>query len=53
MADDKEELQTIAARLGIGYVTARSHLRNLSSKLGAHSKLEILARAVELGLIDR
>jgi DNA-binding NarL/FixJ family response regulator len=45
--------RAIAARLGIGYVTARSHLRNLSSKLGAHSKLEILARAVELGLIDR
>ena len=40
-------------RLGIGYVTARSHLRSLSSKLNAHSKLEILARAVELGLIDR
>jgi DNA-binding NarL/FixJ family response regulator len=45
--------RAIAARLGIGYVTARSHLRNLSSKLGAHSKLEILARAVELGLINR
>jgi DNA-binding NarL/FixJ family response regulator len=45
--------RAIAARLGIGYVTARSHLRNLSSKLGAHSKLEILARAVELGLVDR
>jgi DNA-binding NarL/FixJ family response regulator len=45
--------RAIAARLGIGYVTARSHLRSLSSKLGAHSKLEVLARAVELGLIDR
>lgn len=43
----------IAARLGIGYVTVRSHLRSLSSKLGAHSKLEVLARAAELGLIDR
>ena len=43
----------IAARLGIGYVTVRSHLRNLSSKFGAHSKLEILARAAELGLIAR
>jgi DNA-binding NarL/FixJ family response regulator len=45
--------RAIAARLGIGYVTVRSHLRNLSSKLGAHSKLEVVARAAELGLIDR
>jgi DNA-binding NarL/FixJ family response regulator len=43
----------IAARLGIGYVTVRSHLRNLSSKLNAHSKLEVLARAAELRLIER
>jgi two-component system, NarL family, nitrate/nitrite response regulator NarL len=43
----------IAARLGIGYVTVRSHLRSLSSKLNAHSKLEVLARAVALRLIDR
>ena len=43
----------IAARLGIGYGTVRSHLRNLSTKFGAHSKLEILARGAELGLIVR
>jgi predicted ATPase/DNA-binding NarL/FixJ family response regulator len=43
----------IAARMGIGYVTVRSHLRNLSSKLDAHSRLEILARAAELGLMVR
>jgi DNA-binding NarL/FixJ family response regulator len=43
----------IAAQLGIGYVTVRSHLRNLSSKLDAHSKLEVVARAAELGLIAR
>src|SRR6202011_5302746 len=43
----------IAARMGIGYVTVRSHLRNLSSKLDAHSKGEILARAAGLGLIVR
>jgi len=43
----------IAAQMGIGYVTVRSHLRNLSSKLDAHSRLEILARAAELGLIVR
>ncbi|MEA2636881.1 MAG: hypothetical protein QOH92_3648 [Chloroflexota bacterium] len=39
--------------MGIGYVTVRTHLRNLSSKLDAHSKVEILARAAELGLIVR
>jgi DNA-binding NarL/FixJ family response regulator len=43
----------IAARMGIGYVTVRSHLRNLSSKLDAHSKVEILARSAELGWIAR
>jgi DNA-binding NarL/FixJ family response regulator len=43
----------IAARMAIGYVTVRSHLRSLSSKLDAHSKVEILARAAELGLIER
>jgi len=43
----------IAKRMGISYVTVRSHLRNLSSKLDAHSKVEILARAAELGLIVR
>ena len=42
----------IATGLGIGYVTVRSHLRNLSSKLSAHSKVEVLARAAELGLLD-
>lgn len=43
----------IAKQMEIGYVTVRSHLRNLSSKLDAHSKVEILARAAELGLIAR
>lgn len=45
--------RAIASRLGIGYVTVRSHVRSLSSKLGVHSKLEIVARAAQLGLIDR
>ena len=43
--------RAIAARLQIGYVTVRSHIRNLSSKLDAHSKLEVVARAGDLGLI--
>ncbi len=31
-------------------LTVRSHIRSLSSKLDAHSKLEILARSAELGV---
>ena len=34
----------IAATLGITYVTVRSHIRNLSGKLAAHSKLEVVAK---------
>jgi DNA-binding NarL/FixJ family response regulator len=43
----------IAARLIIAYVTVRSHVRSLNSKLDAHSKVEVLARAAQLGLIER
>jgi DNA-binding NarL/FixJ family response regulator len=41
----------IATRLGMGYATVRTHMRNLAGKLSAHSKLEIVARAYELDLI--
>ena len=44
---------SIADRLGISYVTVRGHLRNVLSKLNAHSRLEAVARAVELGLVER
>jgi DNA-binding NarL/FixJ family response regulator len=47
------ENKAIAARMGIGYVTVRSHVRNLCSKLDARSRLEVLAKASELGLIGR
>jgi DNA-binding NarL/FixJ family response regulator len=43
----------IAERLGIRYATVRGHLRNLLGKLDAHSKLEAVVRASELGLIER
>lgn len=42
----------IATRLGISYLTVRSHLRNLGTKLAAHSKLEIVVKARELALIS-
>jgi DNA-binding NarL/FixJ family response regulator len=43
----------IAAGLGISYVTVRCHVRNLSSKLAAHSQLEAVVRAQKLDLVDR
>lgn len=43
----------MATRLGISYVTVRSHIRNLSGKLAAHSKLEVVARAQQLDLVAR
>jgi DNA-binding CsgD family transcriptional regulator len=32
--------------------TVRNHVANLSAKLGAHSKLEVLSIAVREGLVD-
>ena len=45
--------RAIAARLGIGYLTVRSHMRNVAVKLAAHSKLEVLVRARQLDLVSR
>jgi DNA-binding NarL/FixJ family response regulator len=42
----------IAAELTISVHTVRNHVANLSAKLGAHSKLEVLAIAVREGLVD-
>jgi len=44
--------QAIAAELGIGYGTVRSHVRHLLEKLYAHSRLEAVAIAREHGLIQ-
>jgi DNA-binding NarL/FixJ family response regulator len=43
----------MAANLGISYFTVRSHVRNLSGKLAAHSKLEVIAKAQKLDLVER
>jgi DNA-binding NarL/FixJ family response regulator len=43
----------VAERLGIRYGTVRSHVRSLIGKLNAHSKMEAVVRAEELGLIER
>jgi DNA-binding NarL/FixJ family response regulator len=42
----------IATMLGISYTTVRSHLRNVASKLAAHSQLEVLVKAQRLELVD-
>ena len=42
----------IAEQLTISVHTVRNHVANLSAKLGAHSKLEVLAIAVRRGLVD-
>lgn len=42
----------IAARLSVSVHTVRNHIANLSAKLGAHSKLEVLAIAVRKGIVS-
>jgi DNA-binding NarL/FixJ family response regulator len=45
--------RAMAARLGISYLTVRTHVRNVATKLAARSKLEVLVRAHELDLDGR
>lgn len=42
----------VAQRMFIELTTVRWHIRNILEKLGAHTKLEAVARAAELGLIE-
>jgi len=42
----------IASRLGITYTTVRTHIRSLGRKLEVHSKIEAIAKARELGLVE-
>lgn len=43
---------SLARMLGIRYTTIRAHVRNILAKVGAHSKLEAVARARELQLLS-
>jgi DNA-binding NarL/FixJ family response regulator len=43
----------IAAEMGVSYSTTRTHIQNILSKLGVHSRLEASAFAVRNGLVDR
>jgi DNA-binding NarL/FixJ family response regulator len=45
--------RAIAEQLVIEYSTVRSHVQRILDKLGAHSKLEAVARASESGLLGR
>jgi DNA-binding NarL/FixJ family response regulator len=42
----------IAERLTVSVHTVRNHIANLSAKLGAHSKLEVLSIAIRRGLLS-
>jgi DNA-binding NarL/FixJ family response regulator len=42
----------IADKLGISYMTVRTHVRNVAGKLGAHNKLEVVARARQLEILE-
>lgn len=42
----------IADSLGIGYGTVRGHVRGVLEKLGAHSRLQAVAEARKVGLIE-
>ncbi|MBN1249989.1 MAG: response regulator transcription factor [Anaerolineae bacterium] len=42
----------IADQLFISYHTARTHLKNIYSKLDAHSRHEAVSRAEDLGLLS-
>jgi two-component system, NarL family, nitrate/nitrite response regulator NarL len=53
MMSDGTSNREIASRLGISYTTVRSHVRNLSGKLAAHSKLEVVMKAQQLDLVAR
>ncbi|HVS49071.1 MAG TPA: LuxR C-terminal-related transcriptional regulator [Candidatus Dormibacteraeota bacterium] len=44
--------RAVSTKLGISYMTVRTHIRSLGSKLGVHSKLEAIVKARELGLLS-
>ena len=46
------DVEHIAAELKISVNTARGYIQNILEKLGAHSRLEAVVRATQLGLID-
>ncbi len=47
-----ESAKDIARNLGISTATVRNHLQHIFGKLDVHGKLEAVARAHELGILD-
>jgi DNA-binding NarL/FixJ family response regulator len=43
--------KTIATRLGLSVHTARDHVQSVLEKMDAHSRIEAVVRAGELGLV--
>jgi two-component system nitrate/nitrite response regulator NarL len=41
----------LASEMGVRYSTVRTHIQNILMKLGAHSKLEAVALAIDEGLV--
>jgi DNA-binding NarL/FixJ family response regulator len=46
-----QDTSRLAQELGISYATARTHIQNLLTKLGVHSKLELVAFAMQHRLV--
>jgi DNA-binding NarL/FixJ family response regulator len=47
------DVERISAELKISANTARGYIQNILEKVGAHSRLEAVVRATELGLLDQ
>jgi DNA-binding NarL/FixJ family response regulator len=47
-----ESTAALAAEMGVTYSTARTHIQNLLTKLGVHSKLEAVAFAIAHALVQ-
>jgi len=44
-------VEDIATDLGLSHHTVRNHIRNITGKLGVHSKLEAVARGLQSGFV--
>jgi DNA-binding NarL/FixJ family response regulator len=44
-------VEDIATELGLSHHTVRNHIRNITGKLGVHSKLEAVARGLQSGFV--
>ena len=46
------DVRGIARQMDLSVYTVRDHVRALLAKLGAHSQLEAIVNAAQLGLVD-